>query len=282
MLETSLNIDVPYPLMVDEMAMQQVTLEEIGDEGICQSSLPTNSEPSHPPKQNTTKKPAWSKEEINLLTEMYPYVNTRNLAKQLNRTPSAVGIKASRLRIKKTPHKYIELVCHRCGKTIPKPRARSNKFKTHYCSMSCYKHPPINCEWCGKEFHRRKGNRGNHNFCSKECANEHISITRQGPENPNWKGGKEIYYGMNWTVQRRHARLRDKKTCQRCGITEKEYGKGLDVHHIIPFRAFGIKNYKEANELNNLVCLCGKCHPKSEKQEDDFRDWLKENDNEEE
>jgi predicted HNH restriction endonuclease len=34
----------------------------------------------------------------------------------------------------------------------------------------------------------------------------------------------------------------------------------LDVHHIIPFRKFGIERYQEANSLSNLICYCNLCH----------------------
>lgn len=44
-----LNTTTPYTNAVDDMALRQVTLEEIGEWGLCQSSLPTNSDPTHPP-----------------------------------------------------------------------------------------------------------------------------------------------------------------------------------------------------------------------------------------
>jgi predicted HNH restriction endonuclease len=36
----------------------------------------------------------------------------------------------------------------------------------------------------------------------------------------------------------------------------------LDVHHIIPFRKFGIDRYREANKISNLISLCNSCHSK--------------------
>lgn len=82
----------------------------------------------------------------------------------------------------------------------------------------------------------------------------------RGESNFNWKGGYEPYYGPNWRQQRRNARARDKYTCQRCGVTEKDLGRQLDVHHKIRFGNFGIKRYKEANRLENLISLCYTCH----------------------
>jgi predicted HNH restriction endonuclease len=34
----------------------------------------------------------------------------------------------------------------------------------------------------------------------------------------------------------------------------------MEVHHIIPFRHFGIEGYLAANALENLVSLCRACH----------------------
>lgn len=47
-------------------------------------------------------------------------------------------------------------------------------------------------------------------------------------------------------------RLRDKSTCQSCGVT----GKGLHVHHIIPAR----KNPELRHTPSNGILLCTKCH----------------------
>lgn len=79
-----------------------------------------------------------------------------------------------------------------------------------------------------------------------------------GENNPNWKGGSISYYGPNWQSQRRKILERDNHICQRCGAPEN--GREHDIHHIIPFRKFGLENYKEANKLNNLETLCIHCH----------------------
>jgi 5-methylcytosine-specific restriction endonuclease McrA len=81
-----------------------------------------------------------------------------------------------------------------------------------------------------------------------------------GPNNRNWRGGPLPYYGPNWRQARRNARLRDRYTCQRCGVTEAMLGKQLDVHHIEPFRNFGVERYQEANGTANLISLCPSCH----------------------
>lgn len=53
---------------------------------------------------------------------------------------------------------------------------------------------------------------------------------------------------------------RDEWTCQRCGTTKGR----LSVHHCIPWRVFGAKNYKQANGLWNLITLCYSCHGQTE------------------
>ncbi|WP_081625671.1 HNH endonuclease [Bacillus sp. 123MFChir2] len=83
--------------------------------------------------------------------------------------------------------------------------------------------------------------------------------------NPNWTGlghkhGNRKYYGPNWLNQRREARERDNYMCQRCGITEEEYGQEMSVHHIKPFVL--CNDYLEANSLDNLICYCEDCHRK--------------------
>jgi DEAD/DEAH box helicase domain-containing protein len=73
-------------------------------------------------------------------------------------------------------------------------------------------------------------------------------------------------YGANWNKQRELARARDQYTCQVCGKPETD--KAHDVHHITPFRIFldieGVPNYQRANQLDNLITLCPKCHRRAE------------------
>jgi 5-methylcytosine-specific restriction endonuclease McrA len=57
-------------------------------------------------------------------------------------------------------------------------------------------------------------------------------------------------------AQKRKARARDDRTCQHCGAP------GSDVHHIRPFRFF--TDYREANELTNLITLCKPCHRRAD------------------
>src|SRR3990167_4003958 len=71
-------------------------------------------------------------------------------------------------------------------------------------------------------------------------------------------GGTFDYNGSNWGRVRREVIRRD-KVCQIC-FTDKY----LDVHHIIPRRVFGKKNYEKFNQINNLILLCKKHHRKTE------------------
>lgn len=72
-------------------------------------------------------------------------------------------------------------------------------------------------------------------------------------------------YGPDWPVQRSAARKRDDYRCRRCGLSEAEAGHEHDVHHIQPFRDFNYvrgenENYKQANQVDNLMTLCRSCH----------------------
>jgi len=72
-------------------------------------------------------------------------------------------------------------------------------------------------------------------------------------------------YGPNWQAQRQKALSRDGYRCQICGAEQD----GLHVHHKRPFRQFNYtphenENYKEANQVENLVTLCPSCHRRAE------------------
>jgi hypothetical protein len=83
-----------------------------------------------------------------------------------------------------------------------------------------------------------------------------------GENNGNWKGGYDgYYYGPSWTKElRRRVRERDGYECMVCGVAEEDLDRELDVHHIVPFRKFGVENHEKANREDNLVSLCRSCH----------------------
>jgi len=85
-----------------------------------------------------------------------------------------------------------------------------------------------------------------------------------------------IDYGPDWPAQRDRARARDGYRCQNCGLPEggralstsqgsalgASQGQAHHVHHKVPFRAFA--SYQQANQLDNLVTLCPRCHRHAE------------------
>jgi predicted HNH restriction endonuclease len=98
-----------------------------------------------------------------------------------------------------------------------------------------------------------------HHFCSKECQAKNGEYRPSGEDHWHYIDGNTSYKrGSNWLEQRRVARERDGYTCQRCGLTEQQLGKALDVHHMKPYRLFD--DYAKANTLDNLVSLCPSCH----------------------
>lgn len=73
-------------------------------------------------------------------------------------------------------------------------------------------------------------------------------------KHPNWRGGTgNLPYSVGFTRKfKRLIRERDNFTCQRCGITQTEYGRTLQVHHL--------DHNKDNNDPSNLATACGKCN----------------------
>ncbi len=74
-------------------------------------------------------------------------------------------------------------------------------------------------------------------------------------------------YGPNWPQQRLLALERDGHRCRTCGARAEEFL--LHVHHVRPFREYGYvpghnENYRQANQIDNLVTLCPSCHRRAE------------------
>jgi len=74
-------------------------------------------------------------------------------------------------------------------------------------------------------------------------------------------------YGPNWPQQRQLVLERDNHRCRTCGASAEEFL--LHVHHIRPFREYGYipgrnENYRQANQIDNLVTLCPSCHRRAE------------------
>lgn len=174
----------------------------------------------------------------------------------------------------------VECTCHVCGTQFTKMKSKTEGTARHYCSQVCqfadrggsgnpaYKggEKECVCKHCGRRFFMggKMIRKGRGHFCSRECANAaHIGLHR-GERSPLWRGGGPWYYGPNWITQRKAARERDGYRCQECGRGSELLKRVVSVHHIIPFRFFGLERHQEANLLSNLVCLCGSCHQKRE------------------
>lgn len=78
-----------------------------------------------------------------------------------------------------------------------------------------------------------------------------------GENHPLWLGGKSFEpYTKEFSRQVKElVGVRDNFTCQLCGVPENESLKILARHHI---------DYDKANSIpDNLVCLCGSCHTRT-------------------
>jgi hypothetical protein len=75
-----------------------------------------------------------------------------------------------------------------------------------------------------------------------------------GANHPGWRGGAATMpYGPEFTRKFKHLiRQRDNYTCQRCGKTQEQEGRVLQVHHL--------DHNKENNDPTNVVASCGSCN----------------------
>jgi hypothetical protein len=156
-----------------------------------------------------------------------------------------------------------ERKCYNCETAFSVKKSIEKKFCCYECSVEDkkgreeHKWETVECLNCSESFealinYSRK-------YCSIECRSEHLS----GENSPQWRGGSNAYYGKTFTKQiKEEVREMTDRKCYKCSIDEEELNRRLDVHHIIPFRIFGIENHKEANRKDNLVALCRQCHMK--------------------
>lgn len=173
-----------------------------------------------------------------------------------------------------------KIPCAQCGKLFRRaPANRTKRGENNYCSRACMaaaftgrpvaeRHPRWRgfetrpCDSCGTLITRPAWawDTRKMTFCDSSCFGKWKAVNWTGNANPAWSGGKLLYYGANWKRQQREARRRDRHECQFCGVSESGLRRALDVHHIIPFRFYGVERYREANRLANLVSLCDSCH----------------------
>lgn len=151
--------------------------------------------------------------------------------------------------------------CIRCNTIISNRNAK-------YCSEclkivrheNLYNRIETKCATCGATLYviPSRFNSCERIYCNTECMSKDYINRFSGENNPTWKGGKKHYQG-NWLRTRLMAIERDKNCCQLCGKKpEDQNGISMSVHHIRNYRYFDDK--QEANQLNNLVCLCKDCH----------------------
>ena len=177
--------------------------------------------------------------------------------------------------------------CDQCDSAITRAASHLKDKNRHFCNRKCFgrwmsarrgeNHPLYNritvpCDCCGiliEKFPSQLKTNAYH-FCNSRCFGDWRIENWTGENNPLFRGGIPHYYGPNWYNQRKCARKRDDHTCQKCGKSEQDNGRALDVHHIIPFCEFDYavgenENYKQANELSNLISLCMSCHQRVER-----------------
>lgn len=163
--------------------------------------------------------------------------------------------------------------CVVCGKE----HFSKGKIRLKYCSRECYRKGvsarpamiEVACLQCARMFRRTRAavRRGRFVFCNHVCQRKFLV----GINHPTWRGGSDPNRGSGWLKIAAQIRKRDGYCCQRCGRTQADNKRKLDVDHIRPWRSFD--NEAEANQPTNLVALCSRCHRK--KTNTIERAWLR-------
>lgn len=145
--------------------------------------------------------------------------------------------------------------CETCGEEFRYyPSVRDGQF----CSNDCAGKPrrrqvELTCSGCEETFERRQSL--DTEYCSMACWGQDNRVETSG------------YYSTHWIKQREKALVRDDYRCTVCGIHDEEhrrrFGRGVEVHHIVPVRLFKIweKPPEHAHLLRNLVTVCRTHHP---------------------
>ncbi len=150
--------------------------------------------------------------------------------------------------------------------------------QTKFCNKKCkdnYYHKrdlvDVKCTCCGSMFKRRRQRLGIYRSLCRHCSSRQNALDymayKSGKDSPKWRGGYKYWMsgrygkdkdGLSWKIQRRLARERDGYLCQKCGCCE--INKKVSVHHKVPYRI------SFSHALDNLICLCKRCHPRDESQ----------------
>lgn len=159
-------------------------------------------------------------------------------------------------------------ICEECGKAFSTSPSRTTIV---CCSRECQykrikrKHLNINCDNCGKLFHRSKSQLWKTSCCSRKCMAEYQSkfprrdITKE--KNPSWKGGVTpqhvlVRTSAEYIRWRKSIFERDGYACVLCGTR----GGELNADHIKSFS----KHPELRFDINNGRTLCVDCHRKTE------------------
>lgn len=174
-----------------------------------------------------------------------------------------------------------EKPCFYCQALFIPSSLSKKKFCSDVCWKAAKKATPKRCSYCAVlftpvKFVTKTGRFISYNAgktCSDICLrmfyreNEDrkrkIGVALRGSLHPRWMGGiswlsNNSYRGPDWDSIAERARKKVHYQCQRCGKSQVENGRDLDVHHIIPF--FNFTNSRVANAMKNLRVLCQECH----------------------
>lgn len=205
---------------------------------------------------------------------------------QCDRTLSTErGVKIHHERVHGSSIAGVEVECSYCEET---KRVRPNAVEDRerfFCGPECHANSQSErwngednpawkgggwvpeCEWCGESFEVFRNEKEDARFCSVECMGDWMSENLVGEDSRTWKGGVSKY-GGGWGKRKRDlVRERDGRECRLCSMTDVEhrdqYGRKLDIHHIIPAREFD--DPIKRNAKSNLISLCIPCHNKVER-----------------
>lgn len=164
--------------------------------------------------------------------------------------------------------------CLGCGVLIQRTNFYISRVKTgeFYCSYTCRsifkvsKRPVHNCAFCKKDYRVKKFkirylSEGivSMLFCSLKCKTSHYSGVNAPTFNPNRELGSRFIRGTGEYIRwRKSVLIRDKNTCQICGISSAN-GFGMHVDHIKPFCSYPDSRF----DMHNGRVLCRECHLKT-------------------
>lgn len=72
-------------------------------------------------------------------------------------------------------------------------------------------------------------------------------------DDPTW-----LFEGRDYTRQK--VRIRDKHTCQMCGVKWQPPSRRFDVHHLNGLCGKKSRGYDSVSDTDGLITLCHRCH----------------------